>query len=167
MEVVDDGGRRGKREPSVEAVSPSSKRHGGGEVTLAMIQRLLEAQTKELRQATAEDIRRACDTLEATTIKRIDGVRNDVQELKHHLSQQDGKLDDVTRAQESLRQRVEMLEKRGCSAASTGLGELEKKLSLVMGGWPSDTRRDDLDKYVENTLSHLQLKDMLDKDGGL
>ena len=58
-------------------------------------------------------------------------MRNDVQELKHHISQQERKLDDVQRAQESLRQRVELLEKRGCSTVSTGLGEIDKKLSLV------------------------------------
>ena len=162
MEVSDDGHRRGKRESSADGGSPSSKRHGS-EVTLATIQRLLEAQTKEIRQATADDIRKACQTLEASTIKRIDGVRNDVQELKHHLRQQEGKLDDVQRAQEDLRQRVELLEKRGCSTASTGLGEIGKKLSLVLGGWPSSTRGDDLTQYVEETLSHLKLKDLLDR----
>ena len=86
---------------------------------------------KEIRQAAAHDIQRACQTLEATTVKRIDGVRNDVQELKHHISQQERKLDDLQRAQKSLRQRVELLEKRGCSTVSTGLGGIDKKLSLV------------------------------------
>ena len=162
MDAGQEAGRKPKRESSLEAASPQSKRHGG-EVTLTTIQRLLEAQTKEIKQANAEDIRRACETLEATTVKRIDGVRNDVRELKHHLSQQEGKLDDVQRAQEALKQRVEVLEKRGCSAASTGLGELDKRLSLVVGGWPPNTRRDDVEKYVADTMKHLELRELFDK----
>ena len=164
MEISQGSGesRKPKREQSVDETSPSSKRHGGGELTLATLQRLLEAQTKELRQACSDDIQRAVQTLEAATIKRIDGVRNDVQEIKHHLSQHEGKLDDVRRTQEALQQRVEELEKRGCATASTTLGELDRKFSLVLGGWPSDARKDDIERYVDETLAQLELKEYVD-----
>ena len=103
------------------------------------------------------------DRLEAATAKRIDGIRNDVLELKHHLSQHESQLDDVKRAQTLLENRLDKLEKSG-TMASTSVGESVRRLSLILGGWPSDTRKDDLLDHVKHVLSRLDLTNEVDKE---
>ena len=160
---MDVEGRRGEKREQPEPTSPAGKRHGGEEITMAALQRLMEAQTREIKEATAGDIKRAVDRLEAATIKRIDSIRHDVQEIKHHVSQQESRLDDVKRAQASLENRLDKLERSG-GTVSTTLGEAMKKLSVVVGGWPSDFRKEDLLGHVKHVMERLEIISLVDKD---
>ena len=164
MEVESEasGGKGGKRAGEEDLDSPS-KRRDGGEITLASIQRLLQTQTKEIQAQTAKDIQAAVDKLEKVTTQKIKEVKDEMLTIKHHVSQQDGKIDDLQRSQDLLAARISALESKG-SNVSTTLLESEKKLAIIIGGWGPETRREDLLEHLQSAISSLGIANDIDDD---
>ena len=151
-----------KREGKDEDSSPSKKRDGG-ELTVASVQRLLQMQTQEIRQQTAMEIDKAIHKLEASTLKHIQEVRQDISTIQHQVSQQESKIDDIRRDQTDLASRVAQLEAKG-SPASTSVGAAERRLGIVIGGWHPESRRDDIVRNVQGVVKALNIAALLDED---
>ena len=163
VDAMDEQRAAGKRAPN-EVDSPASKRHAGGELSLAMLTRLLESQTQELRQSTCEEVRKAVGAMEEATAKRIDFIKGELRDLRKHLSQQEGKLEEVQQNQQSLLERVAKLKAKGSSVGSTTAREPDRRNSLVMGGWEFDTKKEDLLANVDKTLVKLDIKIRADEE---
>ena len=159
---MQDGQRGEKRDIAMTGDdSPTKNPKKEGEITLSSLQKLLEAQTRDIRQQTADDIGKAIRKLEASTLKKISEVQQDVQTIRHQVSQQDAKIDDVKRGQSDLAARIVALEAKG-SPSSTSIGDLERRLGIIVGGWRPDTCRDDIVGKVNAVLETLQLRKHLD-----
>ena len=141
-------GEKRENELEEEDKSPAKKRDAG-EITVASLERLLQQQTRDTREQTAEDIDRAVKKLEISTMRRI-------QEVKHEVA-------DIKRGQEDLAARVAQLELKG-SPTSTSVGDLDRRLGIVIGGWHPESRRDDVLKHVKNILSEVGVESLLDDD---
>ena len=159
-----EGVRKGEeRDGEQEPEQSPSKRRDGGELTVASLQRLLQQQTKEIKEQTQSDIQKAVARLEESTDKKIGMIREEFNTLKHAVSQQGSQMDDSKREQNSLSARIAQLESKG-SVASTTLGESERKLVIIVGGWHNDTQRDELLKKIDEAINGLDIRSQLDAD---
>ena len=159
-----DGTRKGEnRDGNDEPGQSPFKRRDGGDLTFASIQRLLQQQTREIREQTLSDIQDAVTRLEESTSKNIKMVREEVSTLKHAMSQQGSQMDDLKREKASLAARISRLESKG-SVESTALGESERKLAIIIGGWHNDTHRDELLLKIREAIDGLDIRGQLDAD---
>ena len=76
MEVDAKGADKGEKWQGDDVTSPS-KRRDGGDLTVASLQHLLEAQTKEIRAQNAADIDTAIGRLEAATMLKLKAVKEE------------------------------------------------------------------------------------------
>ena len=97
----------------VGPVLVARRERDGTVIPAGSLRQLLEAQTQELTNQTASDIDKAVKKLEATALKHIQDIRQEVATMSHQVSQQDGKIDDVKRAQAELAARISDLESFG------------------------------------------------------
>ena len=162
-----------KREAPTEGVTESPKRGREDVVTLTAIQAMLKQQTdeikrqsEELRRAQLQDLKDIAKNLEQTTKRQVDEIRQEVTQVRKELGDQGGQFKDIQAHVQKLEHRLLLVENRSLSsaAASTASTEPDRALSVMVGGWPSDTRRDDLLGYGKSALQRLDALKYLDAE---
>ncbi|CAE7734694.1 R1A1-element\ORF2 [Symbiodinium sp. CCMP2592] len=136
----EDLARSGSPEKSRKREAVESESAGGQMVTLADLQRLLEAQSVNLAKLQATEIRGAMQELKQATATEIRGIKTEVAKNTDHIAQLRDQGD-------KLEARIQALE-NGRSEGSTmypgSSSESHQKNLLILGGWSPDTHRDDL-----------------------
>ena len=171
--VVDDGGMADDLD-GAEDRGPSPKKRGlpadvsspQVPLTLEMLQTLLSAQTRELRDAQKLDLARSLGKVQLELRKDLENIRGEVGQLSGTLREQGEKIQEVENNQASILKRLQKLEADGSragSAASTSSGDASK-LGLVVGGWSSVTKREDVLAQVAKISDKLGVRDELDGD---
>ena len=155
-----------KREAPSDGEIESPKRGRDGVVTLAALQEMMKQQTDEikrqtedLRKAQQHDLREMAKNLELATKKQIDEIKSEVQSVKQELGGQGEQVREVQAHMHKLEQRLLAVENRSFSsaAASTVGTQPDRSLSVVMGGWPADTKQTTLWGTEREPLTRLAL----------
>eukprot|EP00439_Symbiodinium_sp_Y106_P027119 s7759_g3.t1 len=128
---------------------------GGGGVTLADLQRLLEQQSASLAKSQASEIRSAIKELKQATTAELRGIKEEVTKHGDYISQ----LRDQGEKLEARVLALEAARAEGSTAyPGSASGEHQKNL-LIMGGWDPDTHRDDLLPELRDLLSRIGVVD--------
>ena len=158
----------GNNKREAPAVASESPKRGREEVlTMAMLQSVLKQQTEELRVAQQKDLHEVAQRLELSTKQQIGEIKHEVQSIKADLGQQGGLVKDLQDNLRKLENRLSEVETNvriGSATASTADIELDrpKPIGVVVGGWPADTRKDDLLKYGRSALERIDAAKYLD-----
>ena len=159
------------REAPSESSSPKRERPGGESLTLAMLQSLLQTQTAELKAAQSKDMqemREMTERIEKSTKQQIGKLKDEVNVIKHEVSQRSAKMEDLKDHVSKLEARLRQVEPRpfgGSTVASTTAeSEQDRRMGIVFGGWPSDTKKEDLCRHAAESFDKLELGPLLDND---
>ena len=136
-------------------------------VDVEALQRMFQQQTASLQLSQKQQLQSAIEGMESRSIKRLDGLERALlermQKQEDRMNEQDVKIDRMSRDQAALLDRVAELEKRG-STAGDSTATSEKKLNtVVLGGWPKDTKRDVIVKEAADLVHRLGLQDRLEE----
>ena len=131
----------GQGSPKAARVTRSRGRHDSTEgVTLADLQRLLEAQGESIRKCQAQEIRSAVSELKASTSAELKGIKEEVGRHADYIAQ----LRDQGEKMEARLVALESARKDGSTAYPSTGGETHQKNLIILGGWDAETHRDDL-----------------------
>ena len=128
------------------------------------LQQMLRQQTETLQASQKQSM----DRLESRSIKRMEGLERSILErfklVDDRLAQQDAKIDNLAKENASLVDRIGMLEKRESSTAVPSRSEPEKNLNtVVLGGWPKDTKREVIVVEAKTVVDRLGLGGRLEQ----
>ena len=133
----------------------SPKKQKGAEevVTLSALRTLLAETSHSLLQAQQVQITTALTSFEERQSSRLDKVEETIQTQGTAMGEVQAQL-------RELQDRVAKVELGGPSYSSGS----DRKLTLVFGGWPSDTRRSVLLHQLDKALQGLRLREYLDME---
>ena len=150
QDISDDEAQGGK----CVAPSPKKARQLSSEVTLEVLQGLLQQQTRELRDANKLELSRAVSQMEEKT-------RGMVAKLEDKLDDHERELTDLKAAQLDMQRRLAAVESGSTAPGSSAAGDARKP-ALIMGGWEPLTRKPVLLKEANQVVAKLGLKGMFD-----
>ena len=162
-----------KREAPGDHGLESPKRGREETITLAAIQAMLQQQTAEIkkqaeenRKAQLSDLKEIAKNMELTTKRQVDEIKNEMQLVKREVGTLGEDIKQVQTQMQKLENRLMVVESRALSsaAASTTGTEPDRSLSVIMGGWPRDTKKDDLLKFGKDALRKIDATRYLDSD---
>ncbi|CAE7706713.1 unnamed protein product [Symbiodinium sp. CCMP2592] len=129
----------------------SSPRKGGSQaVTLADLQRLLEAQSAQLQQHQTQQIRDAVGELKMATASEL-------KTLKKEINRQGDYIEQLRDQGDRFEERLAALESKALAQGEPQGGEDKKKNVVVFGGWGSDTHRDQLLPELREMLQKINV----------
>ena len=120
------------------------------QVDMAMLARLLEETGNKIMQAQHEHLEARMGALEDLTGKR--------------LASAEGRIGSVETKVDSLESRLEELSKKLESGAGPQGAEGDRRLTLVYGGWPRDSRRAEILKQLQRALERLDVWQDVDSE---
>ena len=153
-ELLRRGGKRTDRD-AVE--SPPKTRRSEG-VSEGLLRQLLAETQKAILSAQNDTISKAISQLERRQEQRI-------QQVERKVDQGAGRQDQVETALRDVQARLQKLEDTSTTAGSETnvVDSTRRKLTLVVGGWPRDSRRGVILDKVGATLRELKLLDLCDE----
>ena len=130
----------------------------GDGVTVALLQQLMEDQTRTLLRSTQGQLDAALGKLEESLETKISGL--------------DDRVDRVVLATEQADQRIKVLEDQVAALVAGGGpgrvqpgdrdGAARRQHTLVYGGWPRESRRKQILQQLADALKSLDVTDLLD-----
>ena len=163
-EVVHVPARKKGREEAAGPDSPLKRPAAGakteveGGVTLASITSLLQAQTQEIRTNHRAELNAAIQVSEEKIQVTVRALKSDLQKQIAETNQNVAAVKD---AQQSLMDRIEVLEKGGVPGREVTEQGMRKP-ALVWGGWREDTRRGTILKDLADAIQDLKLQHQVD-----
>ena len=126
----------------------------------------IKKQAEENRKAQLSDLKEIARNMELTTKRQVDEIKNEVQLVKRDVGSHGEDIKQVQTQMQKLENRLMVVESRALSsaAASTTGTEPDRSLSVIMGGWPRDTKKEDLLKFGKNALEKIDAARYLDSD---
>ena len=168
--IVEPG--KGSKRPQPDAdeeKSPSKVRGGEVAVTPSFLRDLLQQQTKELKEAQQLELNSAMgkmesamQRMESNTAKQLDTVKAHLDQVNHAIKEHEDQLGAIKHGQTVIEKRLAALEAGGSCAASTVDSERIHRLTAVVGGWPSNTPKDELLREMDKLVDKLNLRGLLD-----
>ena len=146
--------KRGQDE-SVAAGQAASKRERSGVVTLdvAKIRELLREQSKEIMEHQAAQLAAAMQEMESKVDKKVSLVEQHIGELSGHHDELQTRVVQLEGALAELTKLVR--DGRGAGLPKTD--DERRKSTLVVGGWPRESRRQDILDELREGLKQLGL----------
>ncbi|CAE7541494.1 unnamed protein product [Symbiodinium sp. CCMP2456] len=143
-----------------EAAQSSGKRERGTSQTLSLdynsLRDLLREQSAELLGKQKHQLDEAIGELETRTFSRVDAIQNQVVGLEEKHESFEAKLGEL---EKGLKHIEEMVKGGHGGSASGGsfVSEDKRQSTLVVGGWPKDSRRKAILADLKEALEALQL----------
>ena len=162
MEFVEsDDDKRGppKREAPAAGDSPPKQRRGEGAVTEEVLRQLLADTTKTILAAQQDALQQTMDKMDRKNDVRFGTIETELQKGARHTEALEEKI-----AELSLR--VGKIEEGSTTANSEVMSTTEaarRKLALVIGGFPKDTKRAVILHRVSGLLQELKLNTLVDE----
>ena len=133
---------------------------------MAALRDMFQAQTLALQKSQDAQLKSAIEGLEARSQKRLDGLERSLLDkfrvLDDKLAKTDAAVEDLTKQNAALSDRISLLEKGGVSSAHTTA--TDKKLNtVVLGGWPRDTKREVIVADAKQIVERLGLQGRLEQ----
>ena len=165
-----------------DLMSPARKRQGGGgldqvlpskkekveveTVTLdvAKIRGLLGEQSRELLAAQQGQLEKAMKEMEARVDCRVTQVEGQVAALAGQNGALESKVAGLEAALQELAGAVKEGRAHGSRASEDEVGAERRRSTLVIGGWPRDSRRQDILRELNEAIQKLGLKDSVDQE---
>ena len=145
-----DGSRKGSR---TDARGP-----GASTVTLDVesLRGLLREQSDDLLGRQREQLDAAIGDLESRTLARVDAVQDQVQGLAGRQTDLEAKVESLEKGLTELADLVRKGPMQSGPSTQDGLDE-KRKTTLVVGGWPRDTKRRLILHDLQEAIQALQL----------
>ncbi|CAE7394886.1 NLRC3 [Symbiodinium necroappetens] len=118
-------------------------------VDMGDLAKLLEETGNKIMQAQREHLEARMGALEDLTGKRMASAETRLGTVESKVDALESKLDE-------LNKKLEQGDRRG--------GDSERRLTLIYGGWPRDSRRQDILKQLQRALEKLQVWNLLDSE---
>ena len=174
-------GDLGDLEVDDDILSPGRKRGGGQRespgppkkekvavetVTLdvAKIRDLLVEQSKELLAAQQDQLSQAMREMETRVDARVSQVEGQVATITGQNVALEAKVTELESALQELAGAVKSGQAGGARGQGAGTGADRRRSTLVIGGWPRDSRRQDILRELKEALSKLGLADLTDQE---
>ena len=156
--------RRGQGATRSGEPNPKKERSTGDTVTLdvAKIRGLLVEQSKELLAAQQAQLSKAVQEMEAKVESRVCQVEEQVAALAGQNVALEGKVTQLESALQELASTVQAAGPGGQSAQGVDWGR--RKSTLVVGGWPRDSRRQTILKELNEAFRTLNLEGEIDQE---
>ena len=138
--------------------SPKKPRLGASnsDLTVDMMRALLAETRDSLMLSTKEVIRSEVAALEDRQEVRL-------KKLDDTVAGQGGRLAEMEKQLSTLQGRMDKLEDGGSTTASSDLSDSGRKLTLVVGGFPRDSRKQVVLETVQKMIQDLRLDNQLDR----
>ena len=138
--------------------SPKKPRLGSGtaDLTVDMMRALLAETRDSLMQSTKDAVRTEVQALEVRQNAKF-------QQLDDKVAGQSSRIDDFEKQLSSLQSRMDKLEDGGSTTASSDTPDSQRKLTLVVGGFPRDSRKQVVLDKVQEMITALRLDSQIDR----
>ncbi|CAE7333489.1 pol [Symbiodinium necroappetens] len=120
------------------------------QVDMQMLARLLEETGNKIMQAQHEHLEARMGALEDLTGKRLAAAETRVGTVETKVDSLEGKIEELTKRLETT--------------GGSGGTDQERRMTLVYGGWPRDSRRADILKQLQKALEKLGVWQDVDAD---